>query len=336
LSAEQPNSSPPPGAAPLWGSFRGSGPPVETEPASSSRSPRKIQLLKGDGELDPLSRRLFGAAVFLSVLLLLVLANSFLNGGGEDPLELNPVAAAAERTQDEPGARFSIEATYSSPALPQPMAADGQGAYNSVTGLGEVQMGLEVPGVGRVNFETISDATSYYMRSDKPELLSIPGGKEWMKVEPFLGGSFSEVAAGGDANSSLQMLGAAGAHVDKIGEAKVRGKQTTRYRGTITLADVASTLREEGEDELADVYEKYAALNPAAQTAEAWIDGDGFVRRMRMVMELPIENQLTMTMDMQMELFDFGAEPAIALPDDDAVFDATPLLEEQLDAAETN
>ncbi|HEX8051251.1 MAG TPA: hypothetical protein VF504_07250, partial [Solirubrobacterales bacterium] len=59
-------------------------------------------------ELEPLSRRLLQAAGALSLLLILVVVNSLLNSGSASPFNPNPVAAAAERTQEAPGLRMNI------------------------------------------------------------------------------------------------------------------------------------------------------------------------------------------------------------------------------------
>jgi hypothetical protein len=90
-----------------------------------------------------------------------------------------------------------------------------------------------------------------------------------------------------------------------------------------------------GKDEVADQYEKYAEIATSSPTVEAWVDGNGILRRSRMVMAIPTQpGQPTLTMDMRMEFFDFGARPQISLPDPTRVYDATPLLEAQLDAAD--
>jgi hypothetical protein len=137
LSPDQPTSSPPPGAKPLWGSYDGKGgapAPAKSSPvpspAGGSRRPRiEIASLFGGDDLDPLSQRLLKLAGALSVLLVLVLLNSFLNGGGSSPsspsssaeqLELNPVASAASRLEDDMSARMSLYIVYSSRCCPDP------------------------------------------------------------------------------------------------------------------------------------------------------------------------------------------------------------------------
>jgi hypothetical protein len=280
-------------------------------------------------------RRALKAAGLVSLLLVALLAYSLLRGGDEES-PLNPIAAAAERTQSRPGARYTMEADYTSEALEGPMTATGHGAFNSVSGLGEAQMKLNVPGLGRVGFEMVNDEESIYMRSDNPALMPFPDGKEWMKVDPFLGVSQNELMFGGDPESSLQMLAVVGGDVHELGEETVRGRETRRYRTSFRFTQVAEVLREKGNAELADLYEKMGELNPDPTMTEVWVDDKEVLRRMRLVMELPVEGQPPLTMDMQMEFFDYGAEPEVKLPDEDDVFDATPILEEKLEETETD
>lgn len=266
---------------------------------------------------------------FLSLLLILVVVNSFVNGG---EASLNPIAAAAERTESAPGARFTMKAIYTGAGLAQPVVANGEGARNSETGRSRAAMSVDVPQAPtQIHVESISDGTSLYMRGSTLGS-ELPKGKEWMRVEPFLGASESEAMLGGsDADSSLEMLGSAG-EVEKVGTEQVGGTSTTRYHAVVELDDYAEALREEGKDEIADLYEKYSELAPDPAEIEAWVDHHEILRRLRMVMAIPTGGP-TLTMDMRMDFFDFGARPRIELPDPASVYDATPALERELDAA---
>ncbi|HEX7279508.1 MAG TPA: hypothetical protein VF255_07785 [Solirubrobacterales bacterium] len=344
MSPDQPTSTPPPGASSLWGSYSGSGAsaPAKAAPrAGGGADPRPSALssLVGGEPLDPLSRKLMDGVKFLALLLVLVLANSFLNGSGdsENRLEFNPVAAAAERTQNEPGARFSMKAIYTSPALPQAMVAHGSGSINSQTGRSRAVLSVDSP-KGPVRVETVSDGTTTYMRGTGISG-ELPGGKEWLAMQPFLGHSEQDAMVGGsgDPEGALQMLTAVDGSFEELGREKVRGVPTRRYRTSVSLSGYAELLRDEGKDELADHYEKLSTLMPGPVVGEAWIDDKGIVRRNRVVMDLPGESgQPAMTMDMQMDLFDFGARPQIGLPDSSQVFDATPYVEEQFDEIESS
>ncbi len=66
--------------------------------------------------LDPLSRRLLLGAAALSALLIVLVAYSWMHGGGES--SLNPIAQAAERTEQAPGNRFKVVAVCLSGTMP--------------------------------------------------------------------------------------------------------------------------------------------------------------------------------------------------------------------------
>lgn len=289
-------------------------------PASGARRASAGARLFGEEPLEPLSRRLLQGAGFLSLLLIAVVANSFLNS---EVSPLNPMAVAAERTQGEPGARFTMKATYTSSALPQPMVAHGRGAYNAETGLSKMTMEMNVPSVGPMSFEAVGNDVDVYMRGSAISE-ELPDGKEWLKMQPTLGHSQEELMVGSDAGDSLQILGAVGDGVTELGQEKVRGVPTSRYRAAVELDDVVELYRSEGKDDLADDYEQVAAVITSPLTIEASIDARDIVRRFRMVMTIPTEpGQPALTMDMRMDLFGFGARPEVQLPDSSKVFDAS-------------
>lgn len=275
-------------------------------------------------------RRLRYAIAVLSLLLILVVANALLHSD-ENPL--NPIAAAAERTQEQPGARFTISAVYNSAALQQPMTARGRGAYNSETGLSKATLTVDSP-KGPLTVESIADDTSFYIGGGMIGG-ELPEGKEWMKVEPFLGHSQEEaMLSGSGADSSLDALRRVDGDAQRLGRETVDGVPTQRYRAQLSYDGYAALLRDEGKDEIADQMEKFENVITTPPVIEAWVDDEGILRRMRMVMTLPTApGQPAVTTDMQMNLFDIGARPAIAVPDESRVFDATQLVQEQLDAS---
>jgi hypothetical protein len=277
-----------------------------------------------------LERRLTYGIGVLSLLLILVVANSFFHSD-ENPL--NPIAAAAERTQSQPGARFTMRAVYTSDSLPRPMIARGTGAYNTESGLSEANLRVDSPTKGWIAIQTIGDGTSVYMGGTA---LSgeLPDGKAWMKIEPFLGHSQDEMAlSGSGADESLGTLSNVHGGAELVGRERVRGVPTKRYRTQVSFDEYSHLLREEGKDEIAQQIEKVGTLYSTPPVVEGWIDTRGILRRMRMVMTIPLSpGQPAMTMDMKMDLFDIGAHPAITLPDSSNVYDATPLVQEQLDA----
>jgi hypothetical protein len=310
--------------------------PSPSKPKPAGGSARPAFSVLGDEPLSPLSRRLLQVAAGLSLLLVAVVANSLLHGG-ESPLALNPlnpVAAAAERTQDQPGARFTMKVLYSSEALGAPVLAHGGGAYNAGTGVSRARLHVPVPQQGTVELESVADDSSVYIRS--PELAAkLPEGKEWLKVSPFLGQSEQTAMTGDGADNSVALMSIAHS-VRPAGHETIKGERTTRYRVSIDFAEFANLLRAEGNDQLADEYKMIAGKLVGPVRGEAWIDDQGLLRRSRTVMTMTDSGGPAVTMDMQLDLFDFGAEPDIEVPDDDRVLDTTPLLEQQMDLGEAS
>ncbi len=116
-------------------------------------------------------------------------------------------------------------------------------------------------------------------------------------------------------------------HVQKLGKEYVRGVPTTRYRGTVGVSELVKRLEEEGADDRA----AYVEAEGSPLRIEAWIDADGLVRRTRWVKSQPGKGGEESTMDMRVDFFDFGIDPEIDVPDSGEVFDATPLVEEELE-----
>lgn len=277
---------------------------------------------------DRLSRRLLQVAGLLSVLLIAVVVNALLEGGDENPL--NPIAEAAERTQSQPGSRSDFEATYTSPALAHPLLMSGRGVYNAVTGRSRATMTAPAA-TGTIEMDVVGDNRSIYMRS-QPIAEEIPPGKQWLGIQPWLGQTAETALAGnGDAQGQLEMLGSVGGDVNEVGSAEVRGVPTTEYQGNVDLGHFADSLRKSGNEESAEEYERMAQLMPTPSTVYAWIDDNGLLRQMRLVMELPSPTPGTaVTMDMRMEFFDFGITPEIDIPAPAEVFDVTPLVRARL------
>jgi hypothetical protein len=269
--------------------------------------------------LDPFSRRLLRLAGVLGVLVILVALNAVLRGGEDNPFNPNPVAAAAERTQAETGGRMSMTASYRLPTG-QPMTMNGDGAYDNRTRRAQFSMELQAPApVGSMTMEVVASDERAYLRSS---MLSgqLPAGKEWISVDPE-SGDLDEGSLPGstDPREQLEMLEAISGRIETLGQESIRGAITTHYRGTIDLASYADLAREGGADEAADLFEEMGG----SADAEAWIDRAGRLRQMRMVLNLALSpGSAPMTMDMTIELYDFGATPAIALPSPAAVIDA--------------
>lgn len=240
--------------------------------------------------------------------------------GGDGGGPLNAVAAAAERTRDEPGGRAAIHAVISLPEESKSFTMSGRGVFDA-DGRSQMTMTFRPPGSDELaEIEAISDGVAVYMRSDF--FGSLPDDAEWMLLDlSFLQESEAPLPTDGDAMGELELLETVADDVQKLGEEDVRGVPTTLYRGSIDVSERAEQLREDGADKLAAEIEGNRPLQ-----VEAWIDADGLVRRMRYVQAEQGEGATSI--DMRVDFFDFGTEPVIDLPDSGEVFDATGIAKE--------
>jgi hypothetical protein len=225
--------------------------------------------------------------------------------GGDGSGPLNAMAKAAEVTQSEPGGHIAVHGLITVPNAPKPLPLTGKMVYDS-EGRSRGYMTVPDPKTGgRVKFLMAATQTHIYMSS---ELFgSLPGGRKWMGLDfPSTPGSSSTVGANDSAQQGFKMLEAAG-DVERVGEEKILGVETTHYRGPLRGSDAKSS---------------------GGPQIEAWIDTQERVRRMRIVGS-PSRSNVDMTMD----FFDFGKVPTIAMPDPSEVFDASSLVEGEAPSA---
>jgi hypothetical protein len=295
------------GAPPPQYPFR-AGPPAMPEPEPSGRS---------------LLWLLIPVGLIAIALALILLVRGGSSGG------TNAMVEAAQKTARISGARMAMEVTYSAAGSPTTVVGTGTGSYNAKTGLSESRLSVPIPGRAALSVESVGNARVVYMRS-AIFAGQLPAGTEWLGMEPLLGRS-EETAFGSDGSpqSSMQMMQAVGS-VEKLDQQTVRGHLTTRYKGDVDVSDAAAFLAENGEESLAKEYEAIAEQGTDKIEFEAWIDGRGLARQLREVVQLPAVDGHSLTMDMRMQFYDFGAKPKIKLPAKHLVLDETPMLRAEL------
>lgn len=281
-----------------------------------------------DLEAKPTGRRRYwplGVGLAVLIALLVVLAQQGGGGGAGGPL--NAMAEAAAKTRDAGGGRLAIHGVMTDRAGSRLLVFSGHGIYS---GAGSDQGTLMTSKAGSnesVKMDFVQDGTMMYMRSSK--FGTLPDDRQWVGLDLALGEELeSSVPPGGDAMGELELLEKAVGGVDKVGKENVHGVATIRYRGRLDVSESAKRLREEGGEDAAAIVEKHAA----PLQMEAWIDGKGLVRRMR-VLQLRPSPGGDQTLDMRTDFYDFGFEPEIDVPDSDEVFDATSLAKEQLESS---
>ncbi len=176
--------------------------------------------------------------------------------------------------------------------------------------------------------EAVYDGDTAYVKA--PFVSELFGGKPWVKItSPKLAQLADQMGGGlqGDPGSFLELLEGAGGPVTTVGTEKVRGVATRHVKVDLDVAKVldraAGKRRQKIEDQLAGHGVDLAKLGPLP--AEAWIDGDGYVRRFSVAFDLAELSKAhpgtgaTGVVTQTIEFYDFGKPVDIAIPPSDQV-----------------
>jgi hypothetical protein len=264
-------------------------------------------------------------------------------GGGStnSAVQLDPVSAAASKTQNEGAVRVHLRMVVSGKG--QKVRMRGTGAFDGDSAelsfkLGSMPGRMGLPS-GAASMAQLAHTTmkevaleqngDYVIYLRIPLLSSeLPGGKAWVKLDlSELGKSegidLGQLTSGGQLqpNDLLGMLEGEGARVQTVGPATIDGVATTHYRVTI---DLAKALESSG---LTSPMLKDLAGRVKTASGNVWIGKDGLVRRVQFAYGVP---RKAMRIAMTMDLYDYGAQISVAAPPSSAVFDATLLAEQGL------
>lgn len=292
-------------------------------PSPEAPPPKHARAKKPDPAWDKLLL-VVGAIVAVAALLVVP---GILNGGGK-----NPIAAAAEATRNAPGVRVAFRMSAQGPT---PMTMTGTGVMNGETQRASLEFKAGAPSAGgEFTMSEVIDHLDLYMQM--PQLTErLGGGKQWLliKAESFLGDLYQGgggIGAGMSASPAeqLEQLESSSDQVRVVGHGHVGGADTTHYSAVIDLQRVLDELRDRAP-ELAELAEGTLQDAAGSETVDVWVDGGGLVRRMQSTMAMGPLGGFQMTMDFS----DYGIHPAIEVPPESEVFDATPMLDRLLSAA---
>ncbi len=200
--------------------------------------------------------------------------------------------------------------------------ATGSGAFDYRRRIGD--MSISMPGVG--DMQEVITKKAFFMRLPDGLGAALGANRPWMEMrfstlKAASGVDISKLMNAnptGDPTSMLRVLSQAQVvHVD--GSENVRGVSTTRYSVTATMGQL---LRAEGLTSAVDMSKQPAGLADQQIHFVVSVDKQGLPRRLTMSTDLAGMG----TMDMTMDMFDFGAPVHVVVPPKSIVTDISTRL----------
>ncbi|HEX2577954.1 MAG TPA: hypothetical protein VHK88_16515, partial [Aquihabitans sp.] len=179
--------------------------------------------------------------------------------------------------------------------------------------------------------DMVVDGDTVYVRSPLFAMIS-EGDEEWVSLpagELDSAGGFGSGTTS-DPGAFLSFLEGAGT-VEEVGTEDVRGVATTHVRADLDMAKVLEQAPAQDGEDLTEQLEGLG-LDPddlGTVPAEAWIDGDGHVRRFTMTYDLGAlggEEAEDVSTTIDVELYDFDQPVEIELPDPSEVGELDPSM----------
>ena len=264
----------------------------------------------------------------LGILLALVLALAASACGGSSEPAAQPapddaIVLAASKTND--AGTYKADITGKVEVAGQSVDMSGSGAFDAAKKQGHMSYTATVNGQD-LDMRMIFAFPVVYMYFP-PGIAPLPGGKTWVKMdvdklgrqEGFDVGELMQ-AGTSDPSQGLDFLrGVSG--VQAVGEEDVRGVATTHYTGVVDMQNLGAK-----DSELKAQLDQFLEQSGISSIpVEVWIDGDGFVRRMKQTLE-GNDSGLQMNMTMTTDLYDFGTDVSVEEPPANDVVDYSELM----------
>jgi hypothetical protein len=268
---------------------------------------------------------MFRAALRTLPLLAATLAAGALASGcgsaGADAV-LDPVANAAETTNNADGARVAMQIAVTVSGVPQQITIDSNGHIQFKGQEGELVMQLNgVPGAAAGGLGEGGTITERFVggkmfMSSAAFAGKLPAGASWIELdlaaaEKKLGLDPSALSSGqSNPAQFLEYLRASGGAALVTGTERVRGVETTRYSGSIDLEKIPGADSPAAKQAIDGIV---AATGASTIPVQAWVDSKKLIRRFSLAMGLSLGGQRIETKVTE-EFFAFGPQPAVRAP----------------------
>lgn len=152
----------------------------------------------------------------------------------------------------------------------------------------------------------------------------LPGGKRWLKIDvaeaaKSAGVDINQLTQWDDPSTLLDLL-RAGGDDKELGDERIHGVQTTRYRADVDLAKAVESLpSDQRKAARASIESMTRLLAVNTIPVDVWIGDDKLLRRMEMAVNIntaaaggPSDESLGLTVST--ELYDYGTKVEVKAP----------------------
>jgi hypothetical protein len=265
------------------------------------------------------------------VAALAVAGAAFISGCGASRTvsqALDPVARAADVTSKVQGYKISANMTVGTSA--GQVQATLSGVMDRADRTGQMSARESIAGHDLTIAERFSGLTFYMDSGGIPGLGQVTHGKRWLKMDMTrtlgsLGlGSLSTTSS--DPSQFVDYLRAVSADTKKVGTDTIRGVSATHYHAIVDLGKypnlVPQSQRASAKQGISTLE---SALGTHTMAMDVWIDGQKLVRRLQFGYPECVNNQ-KLSLNMTMDLYDYGPQPSTQVPPDSQAYDLTPLI----------
>jgi hypothetical protein len=246
---------------------------------------------------------------------------------------VDPVAKAATVSNQASGMRMTMTMRLTVPGLPTPIAATGQGAFNTPRHSGSFTLNMDfssipqvtqVLGTSTLRLQELISGTTVYLKFPSALTSKVAAfRKPWLKIDlvraasaagiPGLG-SLTSSPASSDPSQFLRYLRAESGHVTKVGTATVDGRQTTQYRAQINYDRVPSVFPASSRPQARQAISALERLTHVrVLPVNVWVDNQHQVRKMQFVLHETVSGQ-AVAVAMTMRIPQYGPQPSPTLP----------------------
>ncbi len=259
------------------------------------------------------------------------------SSSGSSPSAGPTIRRAADVTAQAPGYKVSGHVTVSVNAAQHVVVPVSiTGSFDRRDRVGAVTAVAHAAGREVRIRELISRLTLYMPATTVPNASTLIGSKRWIKLNisgAIPGGGLGSLSTATDPSQFVDYLRAVSSSTTNLGTATIGGVRTTHYHAVVDLSRYPSLVPPAQRKAVGvSIKTLEAALGRRTMPFDVWIDSHHLVRREKLAFAECVSG-VHDSLNMTMNLYDYGPQPKPAIPPASEVYDLTPQVSAALSHA---